>query len=304
MRARPAVSVIIPTHDRCNLLCAALDSVLQQSFRGFEAIVIDDGSTDGTPEYVRGLSDPRVRYHWQEASGLPAAARNAGLRMARGTYVAFLDADDVWYPDKLERQLICFERHPEVGLVYTNAHYFGKTLRQGRPMFRRFLSGHAFDQLLLGNRIPALTVMVRHECLRQVGVFSEDHELRGVKDYELWLRIAQRYPIHPVRRVLAAYRRHGANLWNSDLARAMATIKVVGRFEESTTAGSWRKARSVQCARLAWHYYRTGDRSGFGATYREAMQARFNLSLFAFRQCDRLLGSGATLRLMRLVGLE
>ena len=114
--SNPQISVIIPTFNRVRLVVQAIDSVLKQSFHDFEIVVIDDGSSDDTGAVIQQYTDPRVRYIYQENTGL-AGARNAGIRAARGQYVAFLDADDLFLPHNLDSHIAEIERHPQLGLV-------------------------------------------------------------------------------------------------------------------------------------------------------------------------------------------
>ena len=122
MGAKPIVSVVIPTFNRAHLIMRALQSVLTQTFTAWETIVVDDGSTDDTETVVLSLGDSRIRYCRQPENRGPAAARNRGMREAKGEFIAFLDSDDEWFPDKLELQVARFRELPEtVGLIYTGA---------------------------------------------------------------------------------------------------------------------------------------------------------------------------------------
>ncbi len=112
----PTVSVIIPTYNRRAYVQEAIDSVLAQTYTDYEIIVIDDGSTDGTGEALRERYGDKIIYEWQENQGL-SAARNRGIESSRGQYIALLDSDDLWMPEKLERQVACLSQHPEVAMV-------------------------------------------------------------------------------------------------------------------------------------------------------------------------------------------
>ena len=124
----PLVSVIIPTYNRVHTLPVSVESVLRQTYHNLEVIVVDDGSTDKTENYVRGLTDSRVRYVRNTGQHGPAAARNLGVRLARGEYVAFQDSDDEWHPDKLEKQMpILLNPKERIDIVYCEyARYFGQ----------------------------------------------------------------------------------------------------------------------------------------------------------------------------------
>ena len=183
----PAVSVIVPTWERRESVLRAVRSVLAQTFEDFELIVVDDGSTDGTAEALAGL-DPRIRYEWQENGG-PASARNAGLRLAEGRIVAFLDSDNRWLPDHLDVVTKVFGRFPEAVLVSTcpGQHIAGRA----KPQDARIVDALP---LLLGDASIGLSScvgVVRDELLA-VGGFAES--LPSHEDHEMYLRLATRGP--------------------------------------------------------------------------------------------------------------
>lgn len=212
----PTVSVIVPTHNRADLIGETLRSILAQTFGDFEVIVVDNGSTDGTDRLVEGIGDSRIRYFWQEDSGLPANSRNVGIRLAHGRYVAFLDSDDLWLPGKLELQVAYMEAHPSIAMTFTNAESFETAGTIGRLIKISMARRSSLAELLMGNFIPGLTVMVRRVCLDAIGFFSEDRDLRGIEDFNLWLRIAARYPFAYLNQCTARYRIHPGNLAASD----------------------------------------------------------------------------------------
>lgn len=210
---RPTVSVVIPTYNRAQYIGACLKSVLDQSFSDFEILVIDDGSTDNTREVVARFKDPRISYEWQANSGRPSVPRNRGIELSRGDYIAFLDSDDLWLPSKLEKQMAVAKRHPEAALIYCLARQFDETGDKDLVSpYRLKRSGSVYPFLLFYSFIPALTVLVQRRHLAQVGVFDTRPEFKAVEDYELWLRMAARYPVRFVPEVLAKYRIHGSNI--------------------------------------------------------------------------------------------
>jgi glycosyltransferase involved in cell wall biosynthesis len=182
------VSAVIPTFQRRELVLAAIASVLAQTRPVEEIIVVDDGSTDGSWEALEALAreirQPRITLHRQANAG-PAAARNAGVRLASGELIAFLDSDDTWKPEKTARQLAVFEERPELGLV--GCPIQGAGLFPGRARVDIDV-----DRLLFRCYFSTPGVIVRREVLAAVGGFAED--MRLAEDYELWLRIASRYP--------------------------------------------------------------------------------------------------------------
>jgi len=190
----PTVSVIIPTYNRAHLVGRAIRSVLNQTYQDFEIIVVDDGSTDNTEEVVKGFNDDRIRYIWHDENRGGAAARNTGIKAAQGEYIAFLDSDDEWLPEKLEKQVKAFEDAlPDVGVVYTDFRRLDKRgdkeLRFAKVM--REVSGDIHRDLLEGNFIGTPTALVRRECFDKVGMFDE--RLPRLQDWELWIRISKYY---------------------------------------------------------------------------------------------------------------
>ncbi len=210
----PRVSVVIPTYNRGGLLMEAVRSVLAQTFADLEVIVADDGSTDGSLDAVLGLADARVEVLRLAHSGRPAVARNAALAKARGELVALLDSDDVWVAEKLERQVNVLERDSSVGLVCSNARVIDGTGSEIRALFlcpdEPVRGGLA--ALLEANFIVASSAVARRELVERVGGFSEDVRLRGVEDYDLWLRLGALSQLAYLPEPLVAYRRHGASV--------------------------------------------------------------------------------------------
>jgi glycosyltransferase involved in cell wall biosynthesis len=200
------VSVVIPTYNRRELLKKAIASVYAQTCQDFEVIVVDDGSTDGTPlDHVT----PRDKMIFLPLphTGLPARARNEGIAHASGEYIAFLDSDDMWTPTMLEEQLAVMGSGPEIGLTSTNATVFrvdtGETHLYNRPGMK--FSGRVTAPLLHNNFVITSTALVRRSALDEVGTFSEDLLLRGIEDYDLWLRLSLRYDYSYLDRTLAHY---------------------------------------------------------------------------------------------------
>ena len=210
----PKVSVVIPTFNRAHLVRESIDSVLNQTYRDIEVIVVDDGSSDDTARVVNSYGEP-VRYLFQENKG-QGAARNTGIRAAKGEYVAFLDSDDLWSPTKLERQVLLLTRNVAVPFVYCDAEYFddesGRLLYRSCQLLKLYEGDHVGGRLLVSNFIPAASPVVRRTIFEEVGYFDEDRLLQGSEDWEMWLRIAARHPIAVIREPLARYRLHAGNM--------------------------------------------------------------------------------------------
>ena len=188
----PLVSVIIPTYNRSATIMRAVDSVLIQNYRRLELIVIDDGSDDGTAALLRPLAGSgRLRLISQPNRGV-SAARNSGITASKGLLVAFLDSDDEWLPGKLEVQVDYFRRNPEAVLVQTQERW----MRQGRRVNprRKHLkkAGDIFLDSLKLCLISPSAVMLRRSIFEEVGLFDEN--LPTCEDYDLWLRILEKYP--------------------------------------------------------------------------------------------------------------
>jgi glycosyltransferase involved in cell wall biosynthesis len=188
----PQVSVIIPTYNRSWCLAEAVDSVLSQNFSGFELIVVDDGSTDETPQLLKGYGDA-LRVLRQDNHGV-SAARNAGIAASRAGLIAFLDSDDLWLPDKLGRQLEFFHSHADALICQTEELWVRNGCRVNPGKRHRKRGGMIFEPSLELCLVSPSAVMVRRELFDRVGLFDES--LPACEDYDLWLRVSCRHPVH------------------------------------------------------------------------------------------------------------
>lgn len=210
----PRVSVVIPTFNRAGLLVQAVNSALAQTFQNLEVIVADDGSDDGTCDLLARY-DQRVCVVQLDHSGLLGAVRNAALRRARGEYVAFLDSDDVWLPEKLERQVSLLDRDPAVGLVCSNARVIDENDNEMRQLYLRpeqGASGEVLAELVTVNFVIVSSAIARRRLVERAGGFGEDSRLRGIEDYDLWLRLAAVSKFAYVAEPLLAYREHRGSM--------------------------------------------------------------------------------------------
>ncbi len=209
----PLVSVVIPNHDYARYVGQALDSVLAQTYRPFEVIVVDNGSTDGSLEVLGAYAD-RCRIVAQPDLG-QSRARNRGIAEARGDLIAFLDADDAWRPRKLELQVERFERDAAVALVYCSLEVADADLRPSGAVVRASVRGDALGEFVRwpGRAIVVggeSTAVVRRAALDVVGVFEPSLSISG--GWDLWRRIATHYRIDLVEDPLVLYRQHGSGL--------------------------------------------------------------------------------------------
>lgn len=184
------ISVIIPTYNRQEFLARAIDSVLGQSYRDFELVVVDDGSTDDTARRLAGYG-AQVRFVYQQNRG-PAAARNTGIRAAEGALIAFLDSDDRFAPEKLAMQQAAMAAQPEYLISHTDEIWYrqGELLHQKKKHFRPH--GFIFGECLKLCVVGMSTVMVRREFFDKIGYFDE--ELPCCEDYDIWLRASVSLP--------------------------------------------------------------------------------------------------------------
>lgn len=200
----PTIDVIIPTYNGLPYLKETVQSVLDQTYKNFELYIIDDGSTDKTKAFVQSLKDKRVHYH-KKKNGGQSTARNVGITISHSPFITFLDADDLWYPQKLEKQMAIMKKNPRVGLVYGHQYNIDENgIILGN--LRIWKRGKIFNDLCGGNFIAgsASMVLIRREVINDVGVFKEDFMIG--EDWELWLRIAKKYEIDFVPEIIAALR--------------------------------------------------------------------------------------------------
>jgi glycosyltransferase involved in cell wall biosynthesis len=201
------VAAIIPCFNHGRYLAEAVESVLAQTYSEVELVVVNDGSTDDTKAVASSFGE-RIRYLEHENRGL-CASRNRAIEETESEYIAFLDADDRWQPEKLARQIPLLEADPRVGLVHTDGLICTeqgvgeRILAAAEPSS---LSGELFERLLLGNPILGPSVVARRSCLDKVGLFDEN--LGGCGDWDLWLRICRRWKAAYVAEPLLLYRRH------------------------------------------------------------------------------------------------
>ncbi len=281
---RPYVSVIIPTYNNAHFLPQTLDSVLEQTYQEFEVIVIDDGSTDDTETVIEPYRE-RIRY-LKKANGGPSAARNLGIQYAKGEFIAFLDADDLWHSDKLALQIAFFQTHPEVGVVYTDGVHFdseGVISNSIKELYDKIPSGYVFDDLFGNHCIGLSSVMVRRRCLDEVGLFDES--LIGAEDYNLFLRLAQKFQFGFLDKALLHKRAHANNL-SDNLDRMCEDEiknidKIAAMFPDKAIKRGQLKGQAY--ARFGRYYFAQRRFDKARHCYKQAMRRRLlSIKDFAF----------------------
>ena len=201
----PTVSVVIPVYNARHFLRYTVDTVFAQTWRDWELVVVDDGSTDGSWDAIRDCAE-RLRYIRQDNGGV-AKARNRGIAESAGRYVALLDHDDLWHPTKLEKQVAILERRPDIGMVITDVAHID---REGREM-GIIGAGHRpserFARLFVRGYVPTPSAaMIRQSVLERVGGFDEAFVSAGLDDHELWTRIAEHDEIANIAEPLTYHR--------------------------------------------------------------------------------------------------
>jgi glycosyltransferase involved in cell wall biosynthesis len=229
------ISVIIPAYNRASYLKEAIQSVLDQDYFNvldlaslFELLVIDDGSTDNTKEIIKAFGD-RVRYHYQVNKGI-SAARNIGLSLAKGDYIAFLDSDDLWKKAKLRMQMNLMENLPQAKVCYTEEIWMRRGVQVNPQKKHQKHSGWIFDKVLPLCLLSLSSALFRKEVFEGVGLFDE--ELPVCEDYDFSIRVAQRYPFYLISRPLIVKRGGHADqlskkYWGMDRFRIKALQKAL-----------------------------------------------------------------------------
>lgn len=227
--SKPLVSVIIPTFNRGYCLEESIRSVLEQSFIDFELVVVDDGSTDNTSELVRRF--PAVKLiRLEEKNRGVSFARNRGVVEAQGDWVGFLDSDDLWEQGKLATQVKWIERHPDLQMVYTDEIWIRNGVRVNPMNKHRKYSGDIFRYCLPLCIVSPSSVLLRAKVLSEVGGFDESMPV--CEDYDLWLRVAKRYPFHFIEEKLIVKRgghedQLSRKYWGMDRWRVYALEKLL-----------------------------------------------------------------------------
>ncbi len=221
----PRVSVILTCYNHIKFLPPAWEGILSQTVTDWEVVAIDDGSTDGTREWLKSI-EGRAKVILNEQNLGTYGSLNRALKECTGDFIAILNDDDLWAPTKLERQLELFEKHPNVGLVHTDGWFIdgdGNKM-EGSPLgfeFPKTETGDILIPLLYANKIIASAALIRRECFEKLGGFNEAYF--GSGDWEMWLRIAEKYEVGCVQEPLTFYRVHGGNashklerIWKDD----------------------------------------------------------------------------------------
>lgn len=221
---RPVISIVIPTFNRAHMIHRAIESIKQQTFKEWELIIVDDASTDTTEEIIRTYlkDDQRIRYIKHEKNQGGSAARNSGIKKSQGRYIALLDDDDRWYPEKLQLQYECSLRHPEAGLIYSGFCYVDYETDQIITNVIPRYQGNVSSIILKNNIFALPTTLIKNECFQRAGLFDE--QLTSFQDWDMWIRISLYYPFAYVKECLTEVTMHGIQI-SSDLSSKIGSRK-------------------------------------------------------------------------------
>jgi glycosyltransferase involved in cell wall biosynthesis len=228
----PKVSVIIQTYNRKEFLPEALESAFSQTFKDYEVVVIDDGSQDGTDkfmaEYLKNCQHD-IRYIFQKNQGIPLA-RNRGINECKGQYIAFLDSDDLFMPEKLAKCVAFLDQNPDYGMVYTDLFLVdekGNILESWFQSKKEFSQGNIYRNLLKECFIIPTSSVIRTEVFKKIGYF--DPEIYFCNDYDLWIRISRHFKIGLIKEPLVKWRQHNQNASKNFKATAQDNIKIFSK---------------------------------------------------------------------------
>ncbi len=261
MNREPVISVVIPTYNHARFLRKALESVCAQTFTDWEAIIVNNYSEDDTEAVVASFADSRIRLENFRNNGVIAASRNVGTRLARGKYVAFLDSDDSWFPEKLARVKAALDQGSDLVC-------HGETWMRNGVEFRQVCYGpvgksHYHSLLFERNCISTSAVTVRKECLEKVGGCSEEPAFAMVEDYELWLKLARaRCRFAFIDEMLGVFNLHDANSSRAVFRQMRAELAVLNKhFSE---LGNWTAGDRLRRLRRLGRVYLAYGARGWG----------------------------------------
>lgn len=250
------VSVIIPTYNRENIIKDAINTVLAQTYQNFEIIIIDDG-TDNTGDIVKSFKDERIKYIYEEKRGNPSIARNIGIKDAKGKYIAFLDSDDLWHPEKLEKQVNILDQNHDIGFV-TNWNLY-KTFENEEIKVKKYQAKTQKENIQYILTSPdkvyagTSTLMIRKECFEKSGLF--DGEIIFCEDWDLYFRISVLYNIYNIEEILTYYRVHkGAASSTNDVKKFRESyLKFLDKaFENKNLQSEMLKIKNIAYSNALW----------------------------------------------------
>jgi len=290
-KEKPIVSVIIPTYNRAHLIGRAIKSVLKQSYQDFEVIVVDDGSMDNTEEVIKEFQeqDKRIRYIKHEKNQGGAVVRNTGINAAKGEYIGLLDDDDEWLTEKLEKQVIKFQKSSgKIGVIYGGFFYVseksGEIMSEIIPTLRGNIYSNLLESCILGSPTP----LIKKKCFQKAGFFDET--LLSCQDWDMWIRLSKYYDFDFVPDIVAKHHVHGEQISVDLNAKIIARGKLIEKYRVDLSKNS--QTFSIILKRLGMLYSLAGNQ-GEGRKYflksikqnplQKGSYIHFLLSLFSTR---------------------
>lgn len=260
----PRISVVIPTYNRTDFLPKDMQSVLNQTYRDWEMIIVDDGSIDKTEEVVKGYKESRIRYITHKYNLGLSAARNTGIKNSRGKYIAFLDSDDEWFPEKISCQMNIFQKEDsKCGVVCTG----GYKIKGNQIMSKKSVPINLdsfYEKFLFENITWTSNVLVKKECFKKAGLFDEN--LESCEDWDMWIRIAKYYKFIFLETTLVKYVIHSDQLSENLLAKINARKKILFKYKYEL------KNRKFV---YSHHYYKIGNLCCLSGKIREGRKYLF-----------------------------
>lgn len=296
---QPLVSIVMPVYNTERYLPEAVRSVLAQTFQNWELLVLNDESPGDARGVMDEFDDPRIRF-LEHKNGGPAFTRNRGMQESRGDFIAFLDSDDVWLPEKLDKQLDLFRRNPDAGVVYSQRETIdeqGRVLRGYKP---RLHSGMILDHLYVDNFVCMSSAIMKRAVFEKVGLIDE--RLRMSEDFDYWLRVACFFSFAPLDEALVRYRVHTAQVSTKTDYRIKTVWEIRERFErEFGQYVGFRARRRAKALHYSHKAYRNESLAPRGAVLADYLRALlwYPPDRFSWRGVLRLLTPRLLVRLYR-----
>lgn len=248
------VSIVVPIFNTEEFLPYAIRSVLSQSYKNWELLLLNDGSEGNAREVMEHFYDPRIKYFEHSNKG-PAATRNRGMRESLGSYIAFLDSDDVWNYDKLAKQMALFNKDPRVGVVYSQRETVNRYAEVISGYQPKLYKGMVLNRLWVDNFVCMSSAIIHRRVVETIGYFDEN--LRMSEDFDYWLRVAYKFPFAYINEPLVKYRKHEGQVSLKTDMRFATCIRIRERFDlqhnDSLSFTARRISKANQIAEIA-HY--------------------------------------------------
>ena len=280
---QPMVSVVIPTFNRKKIIPRAIDSVLGQTYKNYEIIIVDDGSTDGTVDSIKKLYNDKVHITLQKNQGA-SSARNRGIKEASGKYIAFLDSDDEWVSSKLETQMAFLDQNPEIAMICGRT-YRADNIKKVNSYLEREIIGSLFSTLYSHSFVSTPTVIAKKDILETLGGF--DINYKSAEDFDLWLKITHDYQCAFFPDLVAIVNRGRDNLSKDKITLHLHALDILEKHYDKSIIprNVYKKAMSDSKIALGRNYLASGQKP----QAKQCFQDSFRLYPFRFRSIRYML---------------